>query len=185
MSLRKHWGKLTLGIAASFWAGCNDTGTEAEFKGEPISCGEQEECGSNTVIALYGVPVYDVSSSSIAGDCESSSSAEIEYPYVLYSDPNVHCKDTTQTIQMTNEVKCPTAKTDSNSINEVMPVYGVVYPTCNEGSFVTSVTVSYYKCDNGEMLNTSDYKEKDGVVYTNKEYEQLFGKENSADQQEQ
>lgn len=174
MSLRKHWGKLTLGIAASFWAGCNDTGAEAEFKGEPISCGEQEECGSNTVIALYGVPVYDISSSSIAGDCESSSSVESEYPYVLYSDSNVHCKDTVK-----QELSsCPTYSPTVASLEEEQPMYGVVSPVCQP----TWHDVSYYKCDNGKMLYRYNYKEKDGVIYTNEEYEQLFGKENSADQ---
>lgn len=189
MSLRKHWGKFTLSIAAGFWAGCNDTGTEPETKGEAITCGEQGECGVGNAIALYGVPTYDISSGSVVGECEpgavcgesssseaveSSSSVESEYPYVLYSDPNVRCKDSTKTELVTCNYEPLIASAD----DEYAPLYGVTTPACIPHEFNTP----YFKCDNGEVLDGYSCKEKDGIVYTNEEYGQLFDSGNSADQ---
>lgn len=193
MSIRKHWGKITLGIAASFWAGCNDSGTEAEYiqGGENICTNEQnEECGGGAVIALYGVaPTYDISSSSITGDCtegncaesssgmgESSSSVNSEYPYVLYSDPSVHCKDSSRT----EFVTCATSNSKISDTDEPAPLYGVTAPVCTPHQFTTS----YIQCDNGETL-TYGYKKKDDVIYTPEEYEQVFGKENPGDSADQ
>ncbi|MDO4946642.1 MAG: hypothetical protein Q4E52_03585 [Fibrobacter sp.] len=184
MSIRKHWGKITLGIAASFWAGCNDSGTEAEYiqGGENICTNEQnEECVAGAVIALYGVaPTYDISSSSITGDCaegncvesssgmgESSSSVNSEYPYVLYSDPSVHCKDSTVYVPS----PCENASKSYASTDENAPLYGIVPIVCNTPSRYDPI----FKCDNGDSLPAYRYKEKDGIIYTNKEYDELFG----------
>lgn len=172
MSIRKHWGKITLGIAASFWAGCNDSGTEAEYiqGGENICTNEQnEECGGGAVIALYGVaPTYDISSSSITGDCTtSSSSVNSEYPYVLYSDPSVHCKDSTVYVPS----PCENASKSYASTDENAPLYGIVPVVCATPSRYDPI----FKCDNGDSLSTYSYKEKDGIIYTNKEYDELFG----------
>lgn len=185
MSIRKHWGKITLSIAASFWAGCEDS-TKPEYiqGGENICTNEHDtECGNGAVIALYGVaPTYDISSSSITGDCtegncaESSSSADPEYPYVLYSDPTVHCKDSSRT----EFVTCATSNSKISDIDEPAPLYGVTAPVCTPHQFTTS----YIQCDNGETL-TYGYKKKDGVIYTPEEYEQVFGKENPGDSADQ
>lgn len=183
MSIRKHWGKITLGIAASFWAGCNET-TEPEYiqGGEKICTNEHDtECGNSTVIALYGVqPNFDISSGSVSGDCtegncaesssgmgESSSSVNSEYPYVLYSDPSVHCKDSTVYVPS----PCKNASKSYASTDENAPLYSIVPIVCNTPSRYDPI----FKCDNGDSLSTYSYKEKDGIIYTNKEYDELFG----------
>lgn len=127
MSIRKHWGKITLSIAASFWAGCNET-TEPEYiqGGENICTNEHDtKCVTSTVIALYGVqPNFDISSGSVSGDCAtSSSSVNSEYPYVLYSDPSVHCKDSTVYVPS----PCENASKSYASTDENAPLYGIIY----------------------------------------------------------
>lgn len=223
MSIRKHKGKIALSIAAAFWAACdNDSGNEPTFeiiKGN--SCEEDEQAAGCQAIALYGVPSYDMSSAEVSGDCDeasgcaesssseasatessssealapASSSVNSEYPYPLYSDPNVHCKDTT-TYQYTNN--CPKSTSpkyyDCNSYKELLstnkylseeelvkmekealecnmpaPVYGVSYPVCNE-SYYSSVS---YTCDDGKPFNRK-YLLHEGVVYTQEEYNALF-----------
>lgn len=183
MSIRKHWGKITLSIAASFWAGCNET-TEPEYiqGGEKTCTNEQnKECVAGAVIALYGVqPNFDISSGSVSGDCtegncaesssgmgESSSSVNSEYPYVLYSDPSVHCKDSTVYVPS----PCENASKSYASTDENAPLYGIVPVVCSTPSRYDPI----FKCDNGDSLSTYSYKEKDGIIYTNKEYNELFG----------
>ncbi len=168
MSIRKHWGKITLSIAASFWAGCNET-TEPEYiQGGENNCTDEQNSGCGNAIALYGVaPTYDISSSSITGDCESSSSINSEYPYVLYSDPSVHCKDSTVYVPS----PCKNASKSYASTDEYAPLYGIVPVVCSTPSRYDPI----FKCDNGDSLSTYSYKEKDGIIYTNKEYDELFG----------
>lgn len=171
MSIRKHWGKITLSIAASFWAGCNET-TEPEYiqGGENICTNEHDtKCVTSTVIALYGVqPNFDISSGSVSGDCTtSSSSVNSEYPYVLYSDPSVHCKDSTVYVPS----PCENASKSYASTDENAPLYGIVPIVCNTPSRYDPI----FKCDNGDSLSTYSYKEKDGIIYTNKEYDELLG----------
>lgn len=172
MSIRNHWGKITLGIAASFWAGCEDsTGTSYETNlgyGENVCPNEQSNACGNAV-ALYGVqPNFDISSGSVSGDCTtSSSSVNSEYPYVLYSDPSVHCKDSTVYVPS----PCKNASNSYASTDENAPLYGIVPVVCSTPSRYDPI----FKCDNGDSLSTYSYKEKDGIIYTNKEYNELFG----------
>lgn len=190
MSIRKHWGKFVLGLAASFWAGCNET-TEPEYiQGGENGCTDEQNMGCGGAIALYGVaPNFDISSGSISGDCpdgncaassssmdESSSSVNSEYPYVLHSDPTVHCKDSTHTYM----VACPSSrkKAAEEDLQQAAPLYGIVTPVCRDHQ----ATDNYFVCNNGNVLSGTLYMKVDDVIYTREEYQQLFGNSSSDEQ---
>lgn len=171
MSIRKHKGKIALSIAAAFWAAC-DSGSSSEptFEAseEPFREGDNQVIG-NQAIALYGVPSYDMSSSSITGNCaegtncaESSSSADNEYPNILATDPSVHCKDSTVYYRIYQCIKA--AKRAAPILSDAAaPVYGVPNtPICD---YSMPQAINSFVCTDGNIYSPPRYTEKDGVVY--------------------
>ena len=197
MIIRKHWKKFTLVVASLFWASCgSDSDSVSADPEEPVSSAVEGPISSERVDPASSGAVEPASSSSAVDPVSSEAvSSSSEYPYPLYSDPNVHCKDTT-TYQYTNN--CPKSTSpkyyDCNSYKELLstnkylseeelvkmekealecnmpdPVYGVSYPVCNESHY-SSVS---YTCDDGKPFNRK-YLLHEGVVYTQEEYNALF-----------
>lgn len=171
MSIRKHKGKIALGIAAAFWAACDSgSGSEPTFeivKGD--TCDDENQVGCQT-IALYGVPSYDMSSAEISGNCDegsdcakSSSSVGNEYPNTFAADTSIHCKDSLVTFDVFLCSKV--AKAAAPLLSETaVPVYGA--PTPNTPICGNQRTViNSFVCTDGNIYAPPRYIEKDGVVY--------------------
>lgn len=194
MKLRIRLGKFLLSVAALFWASCSDdaqplygtigiddSAPESSESLEPISSTAIEEASSSSEATSSETPA---SSSSAPDEISSSSSAK----YRLASDTTVTCKDSTFAYNECVYIGGSSAETCSSPEYELQnnatltieklikiedrlencadaaPVYGV--PSCmNQMRWNTK-----YYCSNGNIYSHG----KNGLVYTNDEYNDLF-----------
>lgn len=211
MKFRLRLGKFFLSVAAIFWASCSDDaqplyGTigiddSAPESSESLKPSSSESALPQSSNSTESEPAEgtssnspESSSSAPIGDFSSSSSAQ----YRLASDPNVTCK---QTFHSTGNclgtvcdydppVDCYVEqrnlefnKTESleklDSIEdrlercyEAIPVYGT--GPCHCVGYQTTIK---YSCSNGMVFPYA----KDGLVYTEEEYEAKFLSSSSAE----
>lgn len=199
MKLRIRLGKFLLSVTAIFWASCSDN---AQPLYGTIGVDDPEPESSEALESSASTPIDDVSSSSEAtsSETESSSSANSSSSeeaassssssakYRLASDTSVTCKDSTFAYNECVYIGGSSAETCSSpeyelrnnatlTIEELIkiedrlencadaaPVYGV--PSCmNQMRWNTK-----YYCSNGNIYSHG----KNGLVYTNDEYNDLF-----------
>lgn len=175
MHIRKHWKKFTLAVAALFWAGCesNPDYSVAPSNGEnQANLSSQSDPASSESAIESSSDALESSSSSEATDPtssgaqESSSSVNSEYPYVSGIHPSLRCKDSTAHHYSTCPRSEPVAKVVEDFENMpleygVEPVYGVIYPVCQDKDYDYSV----FKCEDGSVYpDNSEFKVVDGVL---------------------
>lgn len=200
MKLRIRLGKFLLSVAALFWASCSDdaqplygtigiddSAPESSESLEPISSTAIEEASSSSEATSSETPASSSSANSSSSE-EAASSSSSSAKYRLASDTSVTCKDSTFAYNECVYIGGSSAETCSSpeyelrnnatlTIEELIkiedrlencadaaPVYGV--PSCmNQMRWNTK-----YYCSNGNIYSHG----KNGLVYTNDEYNDLF-----------
>ena len=199
MKFRLRLSKLFLSVAAVFWASCSDdaqplygtigiddSAPESSESLEPISSTAIEETSSSSEATSSETESSSSANSSSSEEAASSSSSSAKYR--LASDTSVTCKDSTFAYNECVYIGGSSAETCSSpeyelrnnatlTIEELIkiedrlencadavPVYGV--PSCmNQMRRDTK-----YYCSNGNIYSHG----KNGLVYTNDEYNNLF-----------
>lgn len=132
--------------------------SSAEVSGD---CDEASGCAESS--SSEALATESSSSEALA---PASSSVNSEYPYVSGIHPSLHCKDSTAHHYSTCPRSKPVAKVVEDFENMpleygVVPVYGVIYPVCQDKDYDYSV----FKCEDGSVYpDNSEFKVVDGVL---------------------
>lgn len=204
MKIRKHWKKLLLTLTALFWASCSSDNDSNVSVTNSLDNGTTPDASIDTgftgaAVVLYGVPsdtiidtIYvedSIYTESSSGTVQSSSSKITGYgTYKLARDTSITCEvSETQTFIMGSGRQSPDEIMDNLENNETLSVeelneledklefeslgYGTLYGV---PSVSTGIKPSKYSCSNGSTYSASIVKGRDGILYTNKEYEEKF-----------
>ncbi|WP_407442197.1 hypothetical protein [Fibrobacter sp.] len=204
MIIRKHWKRFTLIVATLFLVSCgsdSESVSADSLNSEQYISSATQKSSSSRRVKSSSSESTDPSSSDVIESSSSSSAEKLksneaipssgEYPYLLYSDPNVHCKDTT-IVYLIND--CPVTSTlkefytceeyrDKLSNNKTLFEEELVEMEkdaleCDLPDSARSKCVetygsrTSYVCTNGKIFNYSMLR--DGLVYTAVEYVKLF-----------